>query len=282
MKKFLIVLLLLVVCIGGLAGYVVWDDMTVEITDYEIASEKLPEDFDGYKIALLTDYHNATYPEQVIDKVKQIEPDVIIACGDMMTMGDDSYANTTRLFDGIVKIAPVYMVSGNHEIFSEDWRSTLRPAFEAQGVKVLDIADVYLTKGSSRIHMYGLQDPAIADSRILTEAGMEPWIQKAVRTKDPDTFNILLCHRANYFDRIYKTGYELVLSGHMHGGMVRLPFLGGLLTPERDQWFPAYTAGIYEKEGSKMVVSRGLDNLKGRPRVFNGPEVVAVTLRTGE
>lgn len=279
MKKILIVVLVLAAGLGAAAGYVLWDNATVEITDYEIASEKLPKDFDGYKIALLSDFHNATYPDQVAEKVQQVQPNLIIACGDMMTMGDDSYANTTRLFDSLVKLAPVYMVSGNHEIFSEDWRSTLRPAFEKQGVKVLDIADVYLTRGSSRIHMYGLQDPAIADQRILTEPGMEPWIQKAVRTKDPNTFNILLCHRANYFDRIYKTGYELILSGHMHGGIVRLPFFGGLMSPERDQWFPKYTAGIYEKEGTKMVVSRGLDNLKERFRIFNGPEVVVVTLR---
>lgn len=209
------------------------------------------------------------------DRLQKEQPDVILFGGDMVLLDDDQFDNTVRLANLAKEIAPIYMVSGNHEAFSRNF-SKMMDYFSSLGVTVIDDKRVALEKGESQIWLYGMRDPACDDLELSKSAYVEKFIQKS-KNIDEGSFNILLTHRANLFPQLYAAGYDLVLSGHIHGGLVRLPFAGGLVSPY-DEWLPEFTKGLYFRGQSKMVVSPGCDFNLRKPRVFNGPQVTMVTL----
>ncbi len=279
MKKFLIVLTIIIAALSSVFISNAVKNSQVGITPYTVRSEKLPENFDGYKIAFITDFHNSELYDDVILNVKSMTPDVIIFGGDMINVNESEYVNTKKLIEGIDNIAPIYMVSGNHEIFNPEWKARIENEFKEMGVKILDIDQVNLVRGRETIHLYGMQDPAVSDAELDSGSWSDAWADKAGEAYDPEQFNILLCHRSNYFPRLSQYNYELVLAGHMHGGLWRLPWVGGILSPDRTTFFPEYTAGRYKENGTEMIVSRGCDKDISRTRLFNPPEILQITLK---
>ena len=172
-------------------------------------------------------------------------------------------------------IAPTYFVTGNHEWALPDVPGLKRKLEEA-GVTVLSNETAVLARGGDEIVLAGIDDPnGYADQKTPEELAEE------VRAACGDAFWLLLAHRNNYFeDRYSLLGADLVISGHGHGGLIRLPFTDGLVSVERTL-FPSFTAGFYEANGGEVFVSRGLGNSGPSFRLFNRPQVAVLTLERG-
>lgn len=249
---------------AALALWLLWGNRAVTVSAYSVALRGLPADFDGFRVAQVSDLHNAEFGEnnaRLLEKLRAAVPDLIVLTGDLVDSIHTDLDVAVSFARAAVEIAPTYYVTGNHEARLADY-PVLRESLLAAGVTVLENHAVTLTRGSDQVTLYGLQDPAFGPSPALPE------------TKE---FLILLAHRPEYFEGYAAQGADLVFSGHAHGGQVRLPFLGGLVAPGQG-FFPKYDAGIYEEFGAVMVVSRGLGNSIIPLRVNDPPELVIVTL----
>ncbi len=258
------------------AGFFWWSNHSLETERFTFASPRLPEGFDGCVIVQLSDLHGALFGEENEDLIAQVRshrPDYIFLTGDLQ----DRYRRTPRSYAvslgrALAEIAPTYFVTGNHEWAFRDVRELKRELRDA-GVTVLTNEYVPLTRNGDRILLAGIDDPnGFADQKTPEELAAE------VRAAEPDAFWMLLAHRNNYFEKEYSLlGADLVISGHGHGGLIRLPFTDGLVSVERSL-FPSYTAGFYRVGGADLFVSRGLGNSGRTFRLFNRPELVVLTL----
>lgn len=265
-------LLLCAVC----AGFFWWSNHALQTERFTFASSRLPAGFDGCVIVQLSDLHGAEFGEDnedLIARVRAEEPDYIFLTGDLQ----DRYRRTPRSYSAalgraLAEIAPTFFVTGNHEWAFPDVREMKRELREA-GVTVLTNEYVTLSREGDSILLAGIDDPnGFADQKTPEEVAEE------VRQAAPDAFWLLLAHRNNYFEKEYsRLGADLVISGHGHGGLIRLPFTDGLVSVERSL-FPSYTAGFYNIHGRDLFVSRGLGNSGRTFRLFNRPEVVVLTL----
>ena len=274
-RGLLTLLLLCALC----AGFFWWSNHTLEVRTFTFSSPRLPEGFDGCVIVQLSDLHGALFGEDnrdLVNCVRAAGPDYIFLTGDLQ----DQYRQTPRSYSvslgrSLAEIAPTYFITGNHEWAFPDIRGFKRELEDA-GVTVLSNEYVSLSRNGDHILLAGIDDPnGFADQKTPSELAGE------LRAAEPDAFWMLLAHRNNYFEKEYSfLGADLVISGHGHGGVIRLPFTDGLLSVERS-FFPSYTAGFYEANGRKVFVSRGLGNSGRTFRLFNRPEVVILTLKKG-
>ena len=258
------------------AAFVWWSNHSLQTERFAFSSPRLPVGFDGCVIVQLSDLHGAQFGEgnqALLDQVRSHQPDYIFLTGDLQ----DRYRQTPRSYSAslgraLAEIAPTYFITGNHEWAFRDVRDLKRDLEEA-GVTVLSNEYVTLSRNGDSILLAGIDDPnGFADQKTPEELAEE------VRAASPGAFWLLLAHRNNYFEREYsRLGADLVISGHGHGGLVRLPFTDGLVSVERSL-FPSYTAGFYHANGSELFVSRGLGNSGPTFRLFNRPEVVVLTL----
>lgn len=270
--RLLKILLFLAAC----AVFFQWSNRSLQTERFTFSSSRLPEGFHGCTIVQLSDLHGAEFGEDNIDLLQQVRdaaPDYIFLTGDLQ----DRYRKTPRSFSvslgrSLAQIAPTFFVTGNHEWAFPDIRSLKRELQDA-GVTVLTNEFVTLSRNGSSILLAGIDDPnGFADQKSPQELAEE------IHDAAPDAFWMLLAHRNNYFEREYSyLGADLVISGHGHGGLIRLPFTDGLVSVERSL-FPSYTAGFYEANGGKVFVSRGLGNSGHTFRLFNRPEFVILTL----
>lgn len=268
----------LILC-ASLAGFFWWSNHSLETQRFVFSSPRLPEGFEGCVIVQLSDLHGAEFGEgnqSLIGRVRALEPDYIFLTGDIQ----DRYRQTPRSYSvelgrAMAGIAPTYFVTGNHEWAFQDVQE-LKRELEDVGVTVLSNEYVALERGGSRMLLAGIDDPnGRADQKTPEE------LAEGVRAAEGDAFWFLLAHRNNYFEKEYSyLGADLVISGHGHGGLIRLPFTDGLVSVERT-FFPSYTAGFYEANGGKVFVSRGLGNSGRTFRLFNRPEIVVLTLERG-
>ena len=253
-----------------------WSNHSLQIEHFTFTSPRLPGGFDGSVIVHLSDLHGAEFGrdnEDLISQVREAHPDFIFLTGDLQ----DRYRMTPRGYSvalgrRLAAIAPTYFVTGNHEWAFPDVRDLKQELREA-GVTVLTNEFVTLTRDGDSILLAGIVDPnGFADQKTPEELSEELLVAA------PVAFWLLLAHRNNYFEKEYsRLGADLVISGHGHGGLIRLPFTDGLISVERSL-FPSYTAGFYEANGGKLFVSRGLGNSGPSFRLFNRPELVILTL----
>lgn len=270
-------LLKLILFCAFCAGFFWWSNHTLQTERFTFSSPRLPEGFDGCVIVQLSDLHGAEFGEgnkDLTGRVRELEPDYIFLTGDLQ----DRYRQTPRSYSTdlgrtLSEIAPTYFVTGNHEWAFRDVRELKRELEEA-GVTVLTNEYVPLTRNGERILLAGIDDPnGFADQKTPEELAEE------LRGAEPDAFWVLLAHRNNYFEKEYsRLGADLVVSGHGHGGLIRLPFTDGLVSVERSL-FPSYTAGFYRANGEDLFVSRGLGNSGRTFRLFNRPEIAVLTLK---
>lgn len=269
-------LLKLILFCAFCAGFFWWSNHTLQTERFTFSSPRLPEGFDGCVIVQLSDLHGAEFGEgnkDLTGRVRELEPDYIFLTGDLQ----DRYRQTPRSYSTdlgrtLSEIAPTYFVTGNHEWAFRDVRELKRELEEA-GVTVLTNEYVPLTRNGERILLAGIDDPnGFADQKSPETVAEE------VRAAANGGFWMLLAHRNNYFEKEYSAlGADLVISGHGHGGMIRLPFTDGLISVERTL-FPSYTAGFYEANDRDVFVSRGLGNSGRSFRLFNRPQLVVLTL----
>jgi len=251
----------------------------IDTSEYELIYDNLPESFDGFRIAVLSDVHAVVFGdsnERLIAKVKAAQPDIIAITGDLIDGSGKPPAEiqieiARTLIDGLAPIAPMYYITGNH-----DWNSgeiwALMEMLEECGVNILRNKYAKLESGGETIILAGTDDPNGPADMI------KPYdFVRKIKENEGDGFIVMLEHRNNNLHLYNVLSVDLVLCGHAHGGIIRLPFTDGLIGQQRD-WFPTYTNGVYKVGDTDMVVSRGLGNHTGLPRVFNNPHLVVVEL----
>ena len=241
----------------------------LETTHYTYEAEQLGVDFDGYRIVQISDLHNAKFGknnQKLVDRIRECEPDIIVLTGDLVDSNHTNVDRAVQFVDEIVKICPVYYVTGNHEYWLEKSEyDELMDGLIGAGVVILDDQVVEISRGDAKFRLVGLDDKSLADGTL--EALLS----------DEKEFTVVLAHEPQYFARYAGTSVDLVLSGHAHGGQFRLPFVGGIVAPDQG-FLPEYTAGEYYMNGTEMIVSRGLGNSVIPVRLFNYPEIVCVEL----
>ena len=253
-----------------------WSNRSLQIEAFTYASPRLPEGFDGCTIVQLSDLHGASFGEdnaELIAAVAAQDPDLIFLTGDIQ----DRYRKTPASYTAAIGramagIAPTYFVTGNHEWAFPDVRE-LKRALKDAGVTVLTNEFVALERNGGVIFLAGIDDPNGFADQKSPEA-----LAEEVKAAADGGFWMLLAHRNNYFEKQYSgLGADLVISGHGHGGLIRLPFTDGLISVERTL-FPSYTSGFYQFNGRDVFVSRGLGNSGPSFRLFNRPQLVTLTL----
>jgi hypothetical protein len=265
-----IFILLLVVCAVIIAD----SRFRIVTTDYTVSSERLPASFDGYKIVQLSDIHGTQFGAEnarLVKKVEAEDPDVIAITGDLADSKTDMAVIDT-LLGKLAEIAPVYYVSGNHE-WASHCLPELEQIFEKHGIVYLKNEYILLERNGESIVLSGVEDPNGWQDMPTPEE-----VADKIKNEQGDKFTLLLGHR-NYWAEIYPDlPVDLILCGHAHGGIVRLPFVGGVIGAGYT-FFPDHVDGASQVGEYTMIVSRGLGNSVRLPRFLNNPEIVAVTLR---
>ena len=258
----------------------------LETTHYTYEAEQLGADLEGYRIVQISDLHNAKFGkdnQKLVDRIRECEPDMIVLTGDLVDSNHTNVDRAVQFVDEIVKICPVYYVTGNHEYWLEASEyDELMSGLTGAGAVILDDQVVEISRGDAKIRLVGLDDRSLSDGTL----GMLLKDQAGQKEETADNensgkkeFTVVLAHEPQYLARYASAGVDLVLSGHAHGGQFRLPFVGGIVAPDQG-FLPEYTAGEYYMNGTEMIVSRGLGNSVIPVRLFNYPEIVCVELKT--
>ncbi|MGI6162428.1 MAG: metallophosphoesterase [Bacillota bacterium] len=272
-----------VLTIAGIAAFLLHiENTSLQVTQYEITFENMPPEFDGFRIALVSDLHGNTFghgQSVLVSEISRFEPDLIAISGDLFDERPFSWGPAIALLEGIQGLAPLYYVTGNHEIWSGRFDS-VQGLIEDYGAVVLRNQAQEYPRGNSKIYIAGLDDPSVFGSeRQEQKSQYEHALSQISGDVGAGAFTILLAHRPQLMGTYSSSKADLVLAGHAHGGLIRLPGIGGLIAPGQGLR-PRYTAGLYTKGNTVMVVSRGLGNSGFyQVRVFNRPELVLVTLR---
>ena len=274
-----IILPIIVAIILVLVVWIRWGNTALEINEYKIVSNSVPQNFHGFRIAQVSDLHNAEFGEgnsKLIQLLSQTEPDIIVLTGDLIDSRQTDIKIALAFAQEAMKIAPVYFVSGNHEARVSEYED-LKMGLAEAGVIVLENQKVEITREGERITLMGIDDPSFQESYLFGDA--EGVAKQAIETlqRVSDGYTVLLSHRPELFELYVETGMDLVFSGHAHGGQFRLPFIGGLVAPNQG-FFPKYDAGLVSEENTTMIVSRGVGNSIVPVRFNNRPEIILVTL----
>ena len=262
----------------------------LETTYYTYKAEHLDAEFDGYRIVQISDLHNAKFGkdnQKLVDRIRECEPDMIVLTGDLVDSNHTNVDRAVQFVDEIVKICPVYYVTGNHEYWLEASEyDELMSGLADAGVVILDNQVVEISRGDAKFRLVGLDDRSLSDGTLEAllsdESIRNDQAGQKEETADNENsekkeFTVVLAHEPQYLARYASAGVDLVLSGHAHGGQFRLPFVGGIVAPDQG-FLPEYTAGEYYMDGTEMIVSRGLGNSVIPVRLFNYPEIVCVEL----
>lgn len=256
--------------------FLYWQNNAVGVTAYNVTSERLPDAFDGFRILQISDLHNKAFGRDQSRLMKHIEAeafDIIVITGDIADSRRYSPEPVLALIPQLTRLAPVYYVTGNHESDIADYER-LEAEMMANGVVVLRNRAVELNRDEAVIRLAGIDDPTMHfgtgfESTLIELASSEAG------------YTMLLSHRPEKLDLYSALDYDLVFSGHAHGGQIRLPFLGGVIAPHQG-FFPDLTEGVHVEGTTSLVISRGLGNSLFPFRLFNPPELVLVTLETLE
>ena len=257
----------------------VWGNTALVTADVLVCSNGIPEAFDAYRIVQISDLHDAQIGEnneKLIAMTAETEPDCIVLTGDFVDSSRFHPERSLSVAESLVKIAPVYYVSGNHEAIlpDEDYQA-LTDELRALGVCVLEDESAELTRDGQSIRLIGLTDIGFHPGTLVEKKDA---LRTALSALLPeDEFSVTLAHRPELMDVYTECGAPLVLSGHAHGGQIRLPGIGGLIAPGQGL-FPKYTDGKYEENGTTLVVSRGIGNSVLPLRVNDRPQIVVVQL----
>jgi uncharacterized protein len=254
----------------------------LQLTTYELRSGRLPALFDGYCIAQISDLHNHKFGRdegRLLKAIREAKPDLIAITGDLTYLGSWDADQVRSLVSGLLGLAPVCYVSGNHDVLEGRFQE-LAHQLASLGVLVLQGESTIVRRRTQSIVLAGIPDPtSYRQSGRYALPGSE-WETALtdLRQEIGSEYCILLSHRPEPFTLYSDLRFDLVLAGHAHGGQIRLPGIGALYAPDQG-WLPRYTSGVYASGRTKMVVSRGLGNSWFKVRISNRPELVVVRLR---
>ena len=279
-KTVLIVSVLVILCLGI---WTLWGNTALEVNEYEIVSDQIPDTFSGFRIAQVSDLHNAEFGEgneKLIELLSLSSPDIIVLTGDLIDSRHTEIDIALEFARQAVLISPVYYVSGNHEARVREY-ADLKMGLAEAGVVVLENQKVRISREGESITLIGIDDPSFQEDYLFGDA--ESVARQAIEDlqNESDGYTVLLSHRPELFALYVDSGMDLVFSGHAHGGQFRLPFLGGLAAPNQG-FFPRYDAGRFDEKNITMIVSRGVGNSIIPIRFNNRPEIVVVELISKE
>ena len=260
------------------AVYAFIANTVVTTAAYDIASERIPAGFDGFRIVQISDLHNSRntlMTDAMIRQVRELSPDVIFLTGDIIDRGRTDVNAAMNVLEKLNAIAPLYAVTGNHEARTEEYY-TLSDRMRKLGVTELNDCSVSIRRGNDEMVILGLNDPRMVRKEDVTEADDTEARLNAIGFSR-DHFSVLLTHRPELLDIYAAAKVDLVFAGHAHGGLIRLPFIGGLYAPHQG-FFPEYVNGAYQKGTTTMIVSRGVGNTGHTFRINDEPEIVFATL----
>ena len=276
-KMVLIVSVLVILCIGI---WTLWGNTALEVNEYEIVSDRIPEAFSGFRIAQVSDLHNAEFGEgneKLIELLSQTNPDMIVITGDLIDSRHTDIEIALEFARQAIKLAPVYYVSGNHEARVHEYED-LKMGLAEAGVIVLEDQKIQITREGESITLMGIDDPSFQEDYLLGDAVSVTSSALSELQNESDRYTVLLAHRPELFETYVDAGVDLVFSGHAHGGQFRLPFVGGLVAPNQG-FFPEYDAGLFSEGSTTMIVSRGVGNSIIPIRFNNRPEIVVAELK---
>ena len=282
-KKIWIILIIALAAVALAALLVYRHNITVTVSELIVPAAALPEEWDGLTIAQVSDLHNSDFDghaRQLMDLLAAAEPDLIAVTGDLLDSYHPDLDLALAFIREAVEIAPVYYVSGNHEARLPQLYQQLCEGMTEAGAVVLDDRSLLLQRGDSSIELLGLADPNFTISAAMSEQERQQRISARLEEllSGEGEYSILLSHRPELAELYAEAGIDLVLSGHAHGGQIRLPLIGALFAPNQGL-FPKYTSGLYQLGETALVVSRGLGNSRFPFRINNPPELLIITLQ---
>lgn len=269
------------------AGLFLWhqhlQNHSLKTVRHELEYTDLPESLEGYRIVQISDLHGAQFgPENrhLEETIDALKPDVLCMTGDMVHARGDNGDAVFHLLSHLKGNYPKLYITGNHEIYRR--RLTGREEVERQsyyanleGRGVILLRNERYDLPTHPITFYGVED----NYHFYKEGGGETLLPESLIGRvSQDTFPVALVHRPNHFLKFQESGVRLMLSGHTHGGIIRLPVLGGVLSPDRIL-FPEYDKGLFKVQGAFLHVSSGLGNSKPMVKLGNRPEVILFTLK---
>lgn len=253
--------------------FCIFQNKYLAVDEYTFTSEKVPPSADGFRIVQISDLHNAKFGRnnsRLINKIKESSPDIIVITGDIADSNHTNIKTATDFCKEAAKIAPCYYITGNHEMWlSDDETETLYNGIKDAGVTILDSTTTILENG---IYLTGLGDDHLYDGTLAELSENIP----------EGALHIVLAHEPQYLEEEYiLSSPDLIITGHAHGGQIRLPFIGGIIAPDQG-FFPKYTSGEYKSGDTTMYVSRGLGNSVIPVRIFNTPEINLLKIKTAK
>lgn len=279
-KKYVVALTVCAVILLLIAIWIIWSNTALELNTYRLVCDDLPESFDGFRIAHISDLHNnemGRNHEELLSMLREAKPDIIAITGDLIDSRKTDFALALSFVKEAVTIAPCYYVTGNHEARISDF-DLLKSGLIECGVIVLENEKIEIDRSVDSVTLIGVNDQSFETNYLLGNSVdvMQNNLQKLT---EENCYTILLSHRPELMDVYANKGVDLVLSGHAHGGQFRLPFCGGIFAPNQG-FFPKYDAGLFEQDNTTMIVSRGIGNSIFPVRFNNRPEVILIILES--
>ncbi len=268
---------------------IIYENKHLVIQHYTVENNKIPKKFNDKKFVVLADLHGNSYGknnEKLLNKIYEINPDFIIVAGDMLVASksyDDKVAFS--LLKTLAKKYQIYYGYGNHEqrimLEGEHHHKEINQYFHKlsnEGVQFLKNRSLELTMDDEKIRITGLYIDRQYYKRGKLIPFTKDYLKKNIGKSSEQCYNILIAHNPIYFKDYVNWGADLIISGHIHGGLIRIPFIGGMLSP-RYRFFPKYDSGRFEMMNKIMLVSRGLGMHTIKIRVNNHPELMVVHLK---
>ncbi len=295
---------MLFIIAGAVLLFLIWtviEQKLLTVTDYTVVSNHLPETFEHTKIIMLADLHNHHFGrknKRLVKKINNLSPDFILVAGDMINKNENCYPSEAySLLEELAVKYKIYYAYGNHEqkidliagnkkeaqkalsdnLLGESWKDYKENLIK-RGVVFLDNESTSYEKNGSKLLITGTSIAREFFHRTGIPVMEQEYLNSLVGEKKSSEYQILIAHNPVYFSEYTRWGADLTVSGHLHGGLVRLPGVGGVISPQV-KLFPKYSGGHFNENNKQMIVSRGLGSHSMMPRIFNIPEIVSIVLK---
>lgn len=269
-KHFYLLITVLVACYA-----LYWGNNCIDVTHYNVKSNKLTDNSSSIKIVHLSDLHNKWFGKdqsRLCEIIEDEAPDLIVITGDLIDSRRTKFEPAISLLEHAVAIAPTYYVTGNHDVAINNYSDFLQMV-QGTGTTYLDNKSLAIEHEGAFINLHGVDDSILTGYTAFYKN-----LEALSTAMDTEQLNILLVHKPRFLETYAALNYDYIFSGHAHGGQIRLPGIGGILSPGQG-FLPKFSEGLIEQDGSHLIVSRGLGNSLFPFRILNNPEVIVLTIQ---